>query len=175
MRRRCGGPMSDPRETPFGRAMRLVSAAADYVAGAMLIVIFLTLVAQTFMRYVMRSPLSVSQELATIAFLWMVFWTAGTTIRLGDHIRFDILYNSLGEQARRVMSIVTNVFYLVVFVWAAKATWGYFVFLETQYTASLTISYQVAFLPYFIFFIAFPLKILISIVSLFGRDWKRAL
>ena len=167
--------MSHTTETPVARILRLGTTAADYVAGAMLMVIFITLVAQTFMRYVMRSPLSTSQELATIAFLWMVFWAAGTTIRFNEHIRFDILYNTLGPQARRVMSIVANVFYLVVFVWAAKATWGYFVFLETQYTGSLTITYQIAFLPYFIFFIAFPLKILVSIISLFGRDWKQAL
>ncbi|MER2535153.1 MAG: TRAP transporter small permease [Rhizobiaceae bacterium] len=167
--------MSETGETPTARILRIVTMAADYVAAAMLLVIFVTLVAQTFMRYVMRSPLSTSQELATITFLWMVFWAAGTTIRFSEHIRFDILYNALGPQSRRIMAILANAFYLVIFVWAGKATWDYFLFLETQYTGSLAISYQIAFFPYFIFFVAFPLKILAAIASLVGRDWRQAL
>lgn len=166
--------MTNTSQSRPARFIRL-AAAADYVAGAMLFVIFATLVAQTFMRYIMRSPLSTSQELATITFVWMVFWAAGTSVRFSEHIRFDIIYNALGDQWRRGMSIAANVFYLVIFVWAAKATWDYFLFLETQYTGSLTISYQIAFFPYFIFFVAFPLKILLAILNLIGRDWKQAL
>lgn len=167
--------MPEVKETSAARIMRLAVASADYIAGAMLLVIFLTLIAQTFMRYVLRSPLSTSQELATVAFLWMVFWAAGTTVKFSEHIRFDILYNALGDRWRRWMAVTANLFYLVVFVWAAKATWEYFVFLETQYTGSLVITYQLAFLPYFIFFATFPLKILAAILGLLGRDWKQNL
>jgi len=155
--------------------LRKIALAADWAAGAMLFVVFASLVAQTFMRYVLKSPLSTSQELATVSFLWLVFWLAGSSIALQHHVRFDTLYNALPEQGRRVTSILVNLFYLGVFVWAMRATWEYFVFLEFEKTASLAISYQIAFLPYFIFFAVFPLKIAATILSLLGRDWRDSL
>ena len=48
--------------------------------------------------------------------------------------------------------------FAVIFALAAPATWEYLLFLETQYTASMAISYQWAFLTYFIFFAVLPVK-----------------
>lgn len=155
--------------------LRKIALAADWAAGAMLFVVFVALVAQTFMRYVLNSPLSTSQELATVAFLWLVFWLAGTSLSLQHHVRFDIFYNALPDQGRRATSILVNLFYLGVFAWAMPATWEYFKFLELETTASLVISYQIAFLPYFVFFAAFPLKIAATILGLLGRDWRERL
>lgn len=162
-------------QVSYKNTLRKIALAADWAAGAMLFVVFAALVAQTAMRYVFGSPLSTSQELATIAFLWLVFWLAGSSIALQHHVRFDILYNALPEQGRRVTSILVNLFYLGVFVWAMPATLEYFMFLELEKTASLAISYQIAFLPYFIFFAVFPLKIAVTILSLLGRDWRESL
>lgn len=155
-----------------GRLLKTISLAADWAAGAALFVVFVALLAQTFMRYALRAPLSTSQELAMIAFIWFVFWLAGTTISLRDHIRFDVFYNALPDQGRRVASILVNLFYLVIFGWGLRATFEYFQFLEFETTASLTISYQIAFFPYFIFFAVFPLKIVAAILALLRRDWR---
>jgi TRAP-type C4-dicarboxylate transport system permease small subunit len=73
------------------------------------------------------------------------------------------------------MEILVNLFYLAIFVWGMRATWEYFQFLEFEKTASLAISYQIAFFPYFIFFAVFPIKILAAILQLFGRDWRENL
>ncbi len=155
--------------------MRKAALAADWAAGAALFVVFAALLAQTVMRYALRSPLSTSQELAMIAFIWFVFWLAGTTISLREHIRFDVFYNALPEQGRRAVSILVNLVYLGIFAWAMRATWEYFQFLEFEKTASLAISYQIAFFPYFIFFAVFPIKIAVAILSLLGRDWRENL
>ncbi|MBC8790973.1 MAG: TRAP transporter small permease subunit [Alphaproteobacteria bacterium] len=159
----------------FARLMRKAALAADWAAGAALFVVFAALLAQTVMRYALRSPLSTSQELAMIAFIWFVFWLAGTTISLREHIRFDVFYNALPEQGRRAVSILVNLVYLGIFAWAMRATWEYFQFLEFEKTASLAISYQIAFFPYFIFFAVFPIKIAVAILSLLGRDWRENL
>ncbi len=162
-------------QVSYKSTLRKIALAADWAAGAMLFVVFAALVAQTTMRYVFGSPLSTSQELATVSFLWLVFWLAGSSIALQHHVRFDIVYNALPEQGRRVTSILVNLFYLAIFVRAMPATLEYFMFLELEKTASLAISYQIAFLPYFIFFAVFPLKIAVTILSLLGRDWRESL
>lgn len=159
----------------LNRIVRKAALVADWAAGAALFVVFAALLAQTVMRYALRSPLSTSQEMAMIAFMWFVFWLAGTTISLREHIRFDVFYNLLSEQWQRVTSILVNLFYLAIFVWAMRATWEYFVFLEFEKTASLAISYQIAFFTYFVFFAVFPLKIVLAILHLLGRDWRENL
>jgi len=156
----------------LARIARKLALAADLAAGAMLFVVAAALLAQTFMRYALRAPLSTSQELAMVAFIWFVFWMAGTTISLREHVRFDVFYNALPDQARRAVSVAVNAFYLVVFAWAMRSTWEYFEFLEFEKTASLSLSYQIAFLTYFVFFVAFPLKIVAATIALFGRGWR---
>ena len=151
---------------------RRLMFALDLVAAAMFCAMFATIIAQTTMRYVFRSPLTTSLEFATLAFIWLVFWVASCNLVVNDHVRFDIVYNMLPEQARRVFSIVTNLFFALVFVLAARETWDYFLFLETQYTASMTISYQLAFFPYFIFFIVLPAKMLVNVAVLLSPRWR---
>lgn len=146
--------------------------ALDLVAAAMFCAMFGTIIAQTTMRYVFRSPLTTSLEFATLAFIWLVFWVASCNLAVNDHVRFDIVYNLLPDQARRVFSIITNLFFALVFVLAARETWSYFQFLETQYTASMTISYQLAFFPYFIFFIVLPAKMLVNVAVLLSPSWR---
>ncbi|MCA0451362.1 MAG: hypothetical protein LCH62_16570, partial [Proteobacteria bacterium] len=68
----------------LNRIVRKAALVADWAAGAALFVVFAALLAQTVMRYALRSPLSTSQEMAMIAFMWFVFWLAGTTISLRE-------------------------------------------------------------------------------------------
>jgi TRAP-type C4-dicarboxylate transport system permease small subunit len=151
---------------------RRVVFLLDLIAAAMFCTMFAAIIAQTTMRYLFRSPLAHSLEFATIAFIWLVFWVASCNLAINDHIRFDIVYNLLPEPIRRLFGIITNLAFAVVFVLAAPATWEYFLFLETQYTASMATSYQWAFFTYFIFFVILPVKMILNVVALLSPRWK---
>ncbi|MGH7004105.1 MAG: TRAP transporter small permease [Alphaproteobacteria bacterium] len=144
----------------------------DLIAAAMFCTMFAAIIAQTTMRYLFRSPLAHSLEFATVAFIWLVFWVASCNLAINDHIRFDIVYNLLPERIRRLFAIITNLGFAVVFILAAHATWEYFLFLETQYTASMAVSYQWAFFTYFIFFVVLPAKMLLNVAALLSPRWK---
>lgn len=151
---------------------RQVGFVLDLAAAAMFLVIFVAIVAQTTMRYVFGSPLTTSQEIATLAFIWLIFWAIGCNLSIGDHVRFDIVYNLASDWTRRLMSVVCNVLFLGIFVAAIPDTLAYFEFLRFQYTASLGITYQIAFFTYFVFAVAFPMRLAANLALLLGPGWK---
>ncbi len=144
----------------------------DLIAAAMFGSLFIAIVAQTTMRYVFRAPLTVTLEFATVAFIWLTFWVASFGLKINDHIRFDIVSNLFPEQVRRLFAIVTNVFFVVVFILGAYATWEYFDFLKTQHTGTLGVTQQWAFAPYFIFFAVMPAKMALNTIMLLSPRWK---
>jgi TRAP-type C4-dicarboxylate transport system permease small subunit len=144
----------------------------DLIAVAIFGSLFVAIVAQTTMRYVFRSPLTLTLEFATIAFIWLSFWVASFGLSIQDHIRFDMVSNLFPEQARRLFGILTNLFFAGVFVLAAKANWEYFQFLEIQRTGSMSLSHQWAFGPYFVFFAIMPLKMSLNAIVLMSPGWK---
>ena len=155
-------------------AKRLIFIA-DLIGALMFSAIFCAIIAQTIMRYVFRAPLATSLEFATIMFVWLIFWSASFNLSLRDHFRFDVLYNVLPDQVRRVFNIVTCAIFLAIFVYAAKATWEYFLFLRTQTTPSLVWSYQVTFATFFIFCIALPMRLLVNIGMMLSPRWREEL
>jgi TRAP-type C4-dicarboxylate transport system permease small subunit len=144
----------------------------DLIAVAIFGSLFIAIVAQTIMRYVFRSPLTLTMEFATIGFIWMTFWVASFGLRINDHLRFDIVSNMFPEQARRLFGIVTNLFFAGVFVLAAQANWEYFEFLAIQRTGSMNLGHQWAFGPYFVFFAIMPLKMTLNAIMLMSPRWK---
>jgi TRAP-type C4-dicarboxylate transport system permease small subunit len=152
---------------------RRVAFLLDLAAAAMFCVLFGTIIAQTTMRYVLNAPLTQSLEFATVAFIWLVFWVASCNLSISDHVRFDIVYILFPEQVRRWFSVATNAFFIAIFVMAASETVQYFLFLRTQYTASMAITYQLAFFTYFIFFAVLPARMALNVAWLLSPRWQR--
>ena len=144
----------------------------DLIAAAIFASLFVAIVAQTTMRYVFNSPLTLTLEFATLAFIWLTFWVASFGLAVKDHISFDVVANLFPEQARRLFAIVTNLFFAVVFLLAAHAHWEYFLFLELTRTGSMNIGHQWAFGPFFIFFAIMPLKLALNAIMLMSPRWK---
>ncbi len=144
----------------------------DLIAAAIFASLFIAIVAQTTMRYVFNSPLTLTLEFATLAFIWLTFWVASFGLAVKDHISFDIVSNLFPEQARRLFAILTNLFFAVVFVLAAQAHWEYFEFLDLTRTGSMNIGHQWAFGPFFIFFAIMPVKLALNAVILMSPRWK---
>ncbi|HUQ74939.1 MAG TPA: TRAP transporter small permease [Burkholderiales bacterium] len=59
-------------------------------------------------RYVFSAPLSWTDELAAVLFVWSVFWAAAFAVPLREHVAFDLLFESLPPGARRVLGIVAS-------------------------------------------------------------------
>ncbi len=70
----------------------------DGVAAAMLAAIFGVFLVQIVARYVFNFPIGWTVEVCLTLWLWLVFWGGGFCLRASDHIRFDMLYLSVGRR-----------------------------------------------------------------------------
>jgi TRAP-type transport system small permease protein len=86
--------------TPFvARVLRLVRAVIIGVFATMILVTF----AQVIFRYVFRSPLPWSEELARYCFVWIVFLGATLGLERGVHIGVDILTILLPQRLQHLL------------------------------------------------------------------------
>lgn len=140
-------------------------ARADNVAVGLLTVMFVSFVIQIVSRYVLNAPVDWTLELCLTTWLWVVFWEAAFLLEDRDHIRFDILYLSVGNRLRRLLALLAALAIIVGFLAALPATWGYISFEKIRRSDTLHIPLNYVFSVYGIFMIA-------TIVRYGWRLWR---
>lgn len=129
--------------------MRRAAAAVSALLVAAVLGVVLLGVAR---RYLFGAPLSWTDELASVLFLWSVFWTAALTVPLREHVSFDLLAQALPARARRLIAIGTSLAVGMALLAALPKTIGYVAFLWRERTAALEwrLDYVYACFPLFI-------------------------
>ncbi|WP_332446129.1 TRAP transporter small permease [Sphaerochaeta sp.] len=88
--------------------------------GVMTIAIFL----QVVFRYVLKSPLSWSEELARYLFVWVSFIGGVIAARNGQHIGVELLVKKIPEKIQKgftcFANFLTSFFFLIIFVFFCK-------------------------------------------------------
>jgi TRAP-type transport system small permease protein len=84
------------------RALRKLENAS---VGVLMVVICLVTAAQVFFRFVLKTPLSWSDELGTFSFVWFALLGAAIGVRERAHIGVDALTRSLPPRARIVLAL----------------------------------------------------------------------
>ncbi|OIJ11551.1 TRAP transporter small permease protein [Anaerobacillus arseniciselenatis] len=74
----------------------------------MVVVIF----SQVFMRYVMQSSLSWSEELARYCFIWLVYIGISYGVKKQRHIKVDAFLLLFKEKGKLVFNIIANLLFL---------------------------------------------------------------
>jgi TRAP-type C4-dicarboxylate transport system permease small subunit len=95
---------------------RIVGWALAACLGAMTCVVFVSVV----FRYVLDTPLSWTEELASLLFAWLTFVGAYVGFRTRSHIAIDTLVVFLPQGIRRVLARLVDVGVLclvLLFVW----------------------------------------------------------
>lgn len=86
-----------------------------YLSSVTLLLFTVLVVAQVFMRYVLGSPMTWSEEIARYALVWFVYTSASYAVRYQRHVKFNVLVKLLGKRvpiAERVVQIVVFVLWL---------------------------------------------------------------
>jgi TRAP-type C4-dicarboxylate transport system permease small subunit len=88
-------------------------------------------------RYLFGAPLSWTDELSAVLFVWAVFWTAAFAVPLREHVAFDLLFESLPLGARRVLGIVASTVVGLALLAALPKTVEFVAFLWRERTPAL--------------------------------------
>lgn len=103
------------------------------ILGGMTIAIFM----QVVFRYVFKSPLTWSEELARFLFIWMAFIASYVGARQGKHIGVEVLQNVLPSIAGALLKCLANLICTVFFFVVAYFTMDAWPKLMTQISPAL--------------------------------------
>ncbi len=108
---------------------RLIDLLA-YLAVALIVVAWLSVVTEVFMRYFLRRPQVWVIEIAEYILLAITFLGAAWLLKKEGHVTIDMLPNSLSPKNRALLTAVTSVLGAMVCLaiawWGAGVTWALF-------------------------------------------------
>jgi TRAP-type C4-dicarboxylate transport system permease small subunit len=153
----------------------LLRLGAERVGQALFVVMFGAFLLQIVSRYLLPQPLPWTDEIALIAFLWLVFWVGGLMLRDSDQVRFDIVAKALPPGGQRLCALVGHVVVLGLFGAALPTILDYIAFLWREMTPVLQIRLDWVYACFGLALVAIVLRALRSLVGLLGPRWREFL
>ena len=119
-----------------------------YVPAIAFLTMFVSFIMQVFSRYVINMPLTWTQDLIVIGFVWTVLFGACYTMRARRHVKFTMVYDKLKPRPAALSRLAGNAIIVLTFLVLIVPSWKYAFFLHFQKTAVLRINYTYFFLPF---------------------------
>jgi len=142
----------------------LMEAACAIASVALAVIVFI----QVFNRFVLKTPLAWSEDLAMLLFQWMVFLGAALGVRRMRHFGIELLVQQLPARARHALELVVPVIIGIVAIIMVSQGITLLSFNMTRMYSTMNLSYTWAYLP-------IPVSgilILIYLIPLEVRRWK---
>jgi len=120
-----------PKRYPLVHAIDRTIAWASEVPAAILVALeTVVLLAGVVSRYVFNAPLTWSDELASILFLWLAMLGAVIALRRGEHMRLTTLVNRLSPNARAWVNLFAR---LIVIAFVLEIVWPAWEHFDSQW------------------------------------------
>ncbi|MFO1218013.1 MAG: TRAP transporter large permease subunit [Burkholderiaceae bacterium] len=100
--------MEAPRAGAFVAFERVVTVLTEWPAALLVLLETGILLAGVVARYVFNSPLTWSDELASILFLWLAMLGAVIALRRGEHMRLTTIVNGFAPRTRVFVETLTT-------------------------------------------------------------------
>lgn len=164
-------------KAPFNRSEiqifgRLLLRAAELLGGMMFLAAFSGFIIQIFFRYVMNDPLRWSEEFVMIVFVWTVFWAAAFLVPIREHVSFDVVYDVVRPEVRRVFAVISMIAAVVAFTMLIPPTLDYLDFLTRKKSPVLRLPMHWIYGSYILFVVGFTLKAGVRLIRLLGSGWR---
>ncbi len=115
-----------PRARGFVAFDRLIGALTDWPAALLVLLETGILLAGVISRYVFNAPLTWSDELASILFLWLAMLGAVIALRRGEHMRLTTIVNALPPSARAFVESLAMALVLLFVALLLRPAWEHF-------------------------------------------------
>lgn len=124
---------------------------------------FLSLVLQVILRFVFGAPAAWTEELATIAYLWVIFWGTAFSVPLAAHVAVDFIVPRFAPPVRRMLYALGLAALAACFLWALPGIADYLRFMLRERTPVLDLPLG---LVYSVFFAAAVMVVLRCIAEI---------
>jgi TRAP-type C4-dicarboxylate transport system permease small subunit len=127
--------------TPSSSVAARLARWADWVGAALFAAMFLALVFQVTFRFVLSAPAAWTEELAAIAYLWVIFWGCAFSVPLAAHVAVDMVVPPFAPAARRVLYALGLAALAACFLWALPGIADYLRFMLRERTPVLDLPF----------------------------------
>ncbi len=152
--------------------LKLLRNITHFIGTLSYSVLFVTFIFQVVMRFAFNKPLSWSDELIVILYVFSMFWAGAFMLKEKDHVMLDIIYEHLGAQGKRISCIAYSLIVGGLFLWAVPASFSYVKFMMREDTPVLGIPYAYVFATFILFLVAIGFFYLKKLIVLFGSGWR---
>ena len=156
----------------MARVLRILSKAAEAVSAAAFAAMFLLFLAGVFARYGLGRPITWSDELIMVIFLWVVFLTEAFVITEKEQVAFDGIYDLAGERARRFILAAGSLAIGVMFLIALPTVFDYVQFLRRERTNALQWRLDIVYFCFVIYWAAVIVRAAFKLACLAGPNWR---
>lgn len=137
---------------------RWLQRAVNLIGGGLFLTLFCVFIVQITARFVFNKPLPWTDEAAVILYVWVILWAAAFIVPAREHVVFDLVWNSVGRRARRVMKILGNLLIGGLALVGLPATWDYVTFMSREGSPVLNISFMWVFMPLVLLMVALVVR-----------------
>jgi TRAP-type C4-dicarboxylate transport system permease small subunit len=130
---------------------------------------------QIVSRYVFNDPIQWSLEICSIAYIWVIFWSAALLLGERQHIAFDLLYRAARPPLRRLLALLITLTILVVFAVGLPYSAEYVQFMGRRKTLILHVPLDWAYSCFIVFMVAAIVGAGLRARRLAGRHWRASL
>jgi TRAP-type C4-dicarboxylate transport system permease small subunit len=145
---------------------------AEGVAALAFATLFLAFVIQVVSRYLLNAPVAWTLELCAIAYVWVVFWSAGVLVPERRHIAFDVLYHWFPPRARRWIATFLSLSLGLAYLAALPGVLDYIRSLGRRSTMLLHLRLDLVYACFAIFLVAMIAGCAHRLWALAGPRWR---
>ena len=145
---------------------------ADFIGTASYGILFLTFIYQVIMRFVFNKPLTWSDELIVILYVFSMFWAGAFLLKEKDHVMLDLVYEHLPAQGKRAFSVLYSLIIGGLFLYAVPESYSYVRFMMRENTPVLEVPFGIVFAAFILFLLSIGLAYIRKLIVLFGANWK---
>ena len=150
--------------------MRSGKAILNLAGVAIFAALFLSLVVQVALRFAFGAPAAWTEELAAIAFVWVIFWGTAFTVPLREQVAVDLVVPLFGARTRRLLHALGLAMLAGAFLWALPGIADYLGFMSREPTPVLGLPFSIVYSVFFAAALMVVLRCAASIVSPEGSD-----
>lgn len=136
----------------------------EILAGVFMVLMTVVTIVNVFARYLFNAPLEWAEEFGRYTFIWLVFIGAVVATKQKKHIIIDAVLVMLPDAARRVMTVLADIFTMVVMLLLLYYGWRLMAF-TIQPTATLKI-------PQYWIYLSVPFSAALIILHSVGDLWR---
>lgn len=128
--------------TALNRIGAWLHARAENLLAGMLATMFIVFIVQIVSRYLLNLPIGWTHEISVILWLWIVLFGTAFVVRDYEEIRFDLLYSTVSERARRTMVVICALAVVFFFAMSLPAVIDYIAFMKVERTAYMKVRFD---------------------------------